>query len=299
MNKLNLVEVADKIEQLFIDQENYVFTKYVTEFHKDGKFGGDHVAFIMIDPSTSPATFYEVTSPFDLVSGKAPQLALVFYNGECILNTDYTEYAAMRTGIMDAIILRKTRLETNGLRILMFGSGKTATWSIRGIGAVIPDIKSIDYWSKNGKKNLFEKEGAMAGISLNFEAGWREKLSEYDVIICHTNATEPVLKSDDLLRVKDGVEIHSFIGSTENGEIADEFYNSDSQLISDWPKILDDNRIMQRALKNGVDSKEIDYLKNLFSDGYKQDSSKKRLICQLGGTSIQNLAVLQLLTSAA
>lgn len=295
MKVVDLLAVASEIERAFVHQDKYVFAKYVTEFKRGNEFGGDHVTFIMIDPLQTPPMFYEVTSPFDLISGKAPQLALAFSNGECVLNTDYTEHAAMRTGIMDALVLRKTRHDLHNLKILLFGSGKTATWSVKGMATITPDIKTVDYWSKSGKKRGFEEMATEVGIKMNYEPDWHKKLGEYDVIICHTNATEPILKADDISRVKAGVEIHSFIGSSENGEIADEFYLGDAKIVSDWPHILEDNKIMQRARKKGMKSGEIVYLKELFGGKPININDQKRLICQFGGTPIQNLAVMKVL----
>jgi ornithine cyclodeaminase/alanine dehydrogenase-like protein (mu-crystallin family) len=292
---INLYDLAGKIKQVFLEQDKYVFGKYVAEFQKDGKFGGDFVYFAMIDPSTAPATFYEVTSPFDLVSGKAPQLALVFRDGKCILNTDYTDYAAMRTGIMDGVVLAQTQ-KNKRINVLLFGSGKTASWSIRGLAELTPWIKRVDYYSKSGKKKSFESLGKEVGIELVFTEGWREQLSNYDVIICHTNASEPILSAQDMARVKKGAQIHSFIGSTEHGELADELYQG-AEVVSDWPKILEDNKIMQRATTTGgVESGKIVYLKEFFGNNYQLKADVPYTIFQFGGTPLQNLAVLQLLT---
>lgn len=296
MQTIVLKELAAQIKQVFLEQDTYVFGKLVTEFEKDGKFGGDFVYFAMIDPSTTPATFYEVTSPFDLVSGKAPQLALVFRDGKCVLNIDYTDYAAMRTGIMDGVVIAQTQ-SNKPVNVLLFGSGKTASWSIRGLAELTPWIKRIDYYSKSGKKASFESLSKEQGIELVYTQAWREQLSSYDVIICHTNASEPILTAADMASVKQGAEIHSFIGSTEHGELADEFYSAQAQIVSDWPKILADNKIMQRATTTGgVEPGKIVYLKEFFGNNYHLKAGVPYTIFQFGGTPLQNLAVLQLLT---
>lgn len=293
---IDLKQLGEQIKRVFLEQDNYVFSKKVVEFESGGKFGGDFVTFVMIDPSSTPPTFYEVTSLFDLISGKAPQQALVFRDGDCVFNADYTDYAAMRTGIMDGIVLAQTQ-KNKHVKVLLFGSGKTASWSVRGLAALTPWITQVDYFSKSGKKGPFERLGQKAGIALMYREDWRKQLSEYDVIICHTNAAGPILTATDVASVRSGVQIHSFIGSTEHGELADEFYAEQAEVVSDWPKILDDNKIMQRAVSTGgVKSDSIVYLKQFFAVNYRLKQDVPYTIFQFGGTPIQNLAVLQLLT---
>ena len=106
---IDLKVLANEIEKNFVEQDKYVFEKKVTEFKVEDAFVGDIINFLMFDGSTNPPTFYEVSTPFDLVSKKAPQHALVFRDGKCTFQTDYTDYAAMRTGLMDALTLIHTQ----------------------------------------------------------------------------------------------------------------------------------------------------------------------------------------------
>lgn len=295
---MDLIQVAEAIERVFVEQDKYVFGKYITEFERAGKFGGDVYNFVMIDPLSTPPTFYMVISPFDLVSGKAPEHALLFRDGACIYNQDFTGYTAMRTGLLDALVLKQTQPKRDRLKILLLGSGMTATWSVKGMAVLTPEIKQADYYSKGGQKASFETMGREVGIELNHRQDWREQLGDYDVIICHTNAAEPILTASDISKVKQGVEIHSYITSTEHGELADEFYGPRAQIVSDWPKILEYNKVLQRATKSGgIKPEEITYLRDLFGGKFKRNPGKDYLICQFGGTPIQNLAVLQVLTA--
>lgn len=297
MHNIGLKSLAENIKKVFLEQDRYVFEKKVTEFSVDGKFAGDIINFLMFDPSTTPPTFYEVSTPFDLISKKAPQHALVYRDGKCVFQSDYTEYAAMRTGVMDGLILRHTHNNLEGLKILMFGSGKTASWSVKGLAALTPEIKEVDYYSKSGIKESFETLGVEVGIKLKYQENWRSELDKYDVIICHTRAEAPLLVSEDIPKIKCGAQIHSFITSTEHGELADEFYTNKIELVSDWPKILEYNKILIRAVETGsVSPDKIIYLNEVFSGGYKRNTSTPYTIVQLGGTPVQNLAVLQLLT---
>lgn len=297
MQNLDLTTLAQNIEKVFLEQDKYVFEKKVTEFNINGKFAGDIINFLMFDPSTIPPTFYEVSTPFDLISKKAPQHALVYRDGKCIFQADYTEYAAMRTGIMDSVILRHTHSNLGGLKILMFGSGKTAAWAIKGLAELTPEIKRVDYFSLNGRKEAFEAMGLEHGIELRYVEGWRELLSSYDIVTCHTRTEAPFLLKEDIPSIKPGAQIHSFITSTEHGELADELYTDSVTLVSDWPKILGYNKILMRAVENKrVTPEKIVYLKELFGGSYEQNEKAPYTIVQMGGTPIQNLAVLQMLT---
>lgn len=298
MQNIDLKTLGESIKKVFLEQDRYVFEKKVTEFAVDGKFAGDIINFLMFDPSTTPPTFYEVSTPFDLISKKAPQHALVYRDGKCIFQTDYTEYAAMRTGLMDGLVLSHThKNRLADMKILLFGSGKTATWAMRGLVALTPEIKRVDYVSLNGRKIEFEEIGKEAGIELRYLKNWRTELPNYDIVLCHTRADSPILTKEDIPHIKSEAQIHSYITSTEHGELADEFYTNTINLVSDWPKILDYNKILMRVVANHqVDPDEIQYLRELFDEKYAAKASAPYTIFQFGGTPIQNLAVLQLLT---
>jgi ornithine cyclodeaminase/alanine dehydrogenase-like protein (mu-crystallin family) len=203
----------------------------------------------------------------------------------------------MRTGVMDALILRHTHHNLGDLRILLFGSGKTATWAIKGLAALTPEIRQVDYYSPSGRKEAFELMGQELGIELKHVSNWKSELQNYDIVTCHTRAEAPFLIEEDIPHIKPGAQIHSFITSTEHGELADAFYTKEINLVSDWPKILGYNKILMRAVENKqIKSAEITYLREIFGHKYTPKPEVPYTIYQFGGTPIQNLAVLQLLT---
>ncbi len=297
MQNIDLKSLGENIEKVFLEQDKYVFEKKVTEFNVEGKFVGDIINFLMFDPSTTPPTFYEVSTPFDLISKKAPQHALVYRDGKCIFQADYTEYAAMRTGLMDALILRHTHQNLGDLKILLFGSGKTASWAVKGLAALTPVITLVDYYSPSDRKETFEMMGQELGIELKYVPSWKSELQNYDIVTCHTRAEAPFLTADDIPQIKQGAQIHSFITSTEHGELADAFYTKEINLVSDWPKILEYNKILMRAVENKqIDPEKITYLREVFGGNFVRNEKAPYTMVQMGGTPIQNLAVLQLLT---
>ena len=298
---MDLSTLTKNIKQTFLEQNRYVFEKKVTEFRVNGQFVGDIINFLMFDGSTTPPTFYEVSTPFDLISKKAPQHALVYRDGKCVFQTDYTEYAAMRTGVMDGLVLSHThKNKLNDKKVLMFGSGKTASWSLKGLAALVPEISQIDYFSLSGQKPVFEELGQEIGIQLKYHNDWRDNLSQYDIILCHTRAEAPLLNKYDIKNVKDDAQIHSYITSTEHGELVDEFYTNKINLVSDWPKALEYNKILMRVVANKqVEPSSIVYLREVLGGTYVPKPGSPYTIFQFSGTPIQNLAVLQLLTSGA
>ena len=116
MENNKITQVLANIQNVFIHEDQYELRKSVEEFQDaDMKFLGDFVSFLMVDKG-----------------------------GKLLLNTDYTDYAAMRTGAMDSIALKASGIEKlSQKRILLFGTGRTARWSLRILQTVFEDLKEI------------------------------------------------------------------------------------------------------------------------------------------------------------
>lgn len=295
MENNKITQVLANIQNVFIHEDQYELRKSVEEFQDaDMKFLGDFVSFLMVDKNINPPTFYLVASPYDLISKKDPQHALVWQGGKLLLNTDYTDYAAMRTGAMDSIALKASGIEKlSQKRILLFGTGRTARWSLRILQTVFEDLKEIEYInSTNNKSEDFEAFSKDLGVTA--KVGGKENLEEYDIIICHTNAKEPILKDDDIDRIKKSAIITTFIGSTEHGEVADDFYNSSANIVLDWEQNL---KVAKDLMRSKTSEKEIIYLKDLLTKERTLSSEKEYTIFRFVGTPMQNLGVLQALIS--
>jgi ornithine cyclodeaminase/alanine dehydrogenase-like protein (mu-crystallin family) len=295
MDTKKINQVLTNIQNVFIHEDQYELRKSIEEFQdSDKKFLGDFVSFLMVDKNTNPPTFYLVASPFDLISKKDPQHALVWQGGKLLLNTDYTDYAAMRTGAMDSIALKASGIEKLSLKkVLLFGTGRTARWSLRILKTAFKDLKEIDYInSTNTKSEEFESFSNELGVIA--KVGEKEKLVEYDIIICHTNAKAPILSKDDIKRIKKTAIITTFIGSTEHGEVADEFYNGNANIVLDWDKNF---KIAKDLVRSKISEKNIIYLKDLLTKSKSLSSEKKYTIFRFVGTPMQNLGVLQALIS--
>ena len=132
-NSMNYSDLITSLKQTFINQDKYFFDKHVPEFKKDGVFLGDYFSQLAVEPFEAKAPrFYHIFSPFDVISNKAPQHAVVFEAGDILLNIDFDQYVSMRTAAMSVVVLKALGYENlDGKNVLLFGSGRIATQSAR------------------------------------------------------------------------------------------------------------------------------------------------------------------------
>ncbi len=294
MKDLNLKNLGEKITEAFINQNQFVFAKVITDLKNGDVSVGDWFNYLMCDPKSNPPIFYQVSSPFDMVSKKAPQHALVFQNGKCILQTSYTDYAAMRTGILDALVLKSLDVkQLSDKKVLICGAGKTASWSLKGLKAYFPDLKEITYLTTESKRSEFEDLAKTLGVKAHHTTD--NNPSEYDIILCHTNTKDSIFKDPTL--IKPGAILTGFISSTPYGEFCDDFYNSDlANILIDWDMNLPRMGFIERAVTNGkVKKEEIVDLKDLFKGSYVPKANAKYTLFTSIGTPIQNIALLKML----
>jgi ornithine cyclodeaminase/alanine dehydrogenase-like protein (mu-crystallin family) len=288
-------KLVEGIGQVFIDQDQYFFDKHVPEFKKDGKFFADYFSQLAVEPLSEKAPrFYHFVSPFDVVSNQAPQVALIFEGGELIRQMDFAQYVVLRTAAMSAVVLKGLGVASlEDKKVLLFGAGKTASEAVKILAATM-GLKSVDVVSKSGDLTKIKDATNSTGVIINH--GNAENISAYDIIICHTNCSSPVITPNQLNSIKQGAIIASFITSTEHGELPDELYDSArANVIVDWPQTIAGAKDLQRAV-NGPSLEEatIITLKELLS-GAKIDINKQYTVYRSTGTPIQNLAVAKLL----
>jgi ornithine cyclodeaminase/alanine dehydrogenase-like protein (mu-crystallin family) len=295
MDNNKIKEIVSNIENAFINEDNYELKKVVEDLHDgDNNFLGDFVSFLMVDKNSNPPTFYFVASPYDLISKKDPQHALVWQGGDLLLNTDYTDFAAMRTGAMDSIALKLCSINSLAKkRVLLFGTGRTAKWSLKILKVIFDDLAEVNYINSTNNRSE-EFETFCNEIGINALVGSKDDLKNYDIILCHTNAREPVLQVEDLDKIKKGTIITTFIGSTEHGEVADEFYNEEANIVLDWEKNL---KVAKDILRSKTPESSILLLRELLTDEKSLFKDRKYTVFRFVGTPMQNLGVLQALAS--
>lgn len=283
------------IKQAFINQDRYFFDKHVPEFVKNGKFLGDYFNNIAVEPfEDKPPRFYHVFSPFDVISNKAPEYAVIFENDELILQVDFDRYIALRTAAMNAIVLEALGVaDLANKKVLLFGSGKIASEAVNILTSEL-GLAGIDVITKSGDLTKIKSATEQSGVSIN--TGDIGNIGDYDVIICHTQSTEPVISKEQLTSIKQGAVLTSFISSTEHGEFPDEVFNStQANIVTDWQQTLEGAKDLKRALEAGqFNEQDLVYVKDLLH-GKGIDQSKHYTVYRSTGTPIQNLAALQLL----
>lgn len=290
-------DIIDNIRRVFIEQEKYLFDKHVPEFFINGNFLGDYYNLICVEPKADkPPRFYHTLSPFDMVSKKAPDRAIVFENGELLLDMDFTDYVPLRTAAMTTLVLPTVGVKSlKDKKIVIFGVGKVAQQSVKLLKLVYPELSELWCVSKSSKLDVISNLAKSLDVTVHHADS--NNLSEFDIIICHTSADAPVLDKAAKSSLKTGVFIATFISSTEHGEVDDDYYDSGSaNIVCDWEPTKTGAKDLNRALASGaVSDDSVIVLKDLLTGLSKIDPSKQRTIYRSVGTPIQNLAVLQLL----
>lgn len=289
MSEFDHTRLLALFDEVFANDDQYQAFKIVREFTEAGEFSGDYHQFLMYEPQEAAAPrFYNVGGPYDLVSKKAPQTAQVFQNGELILNIDYTSYVDVRTGAMDAFLLKLLESDPTDKRILYIGAGHIAVNSIATLKAIFGSVDTVDYTSRASKPDFEEKAHDIGVVALFRET---PNISEYDFIFMHTNTSEPIIT--DSANIKEGAVITTFITSTQHGEVADDIYNHNANVVVDLTENIDHLPDLKRAVNAGKINEPIS-LKQLLQ-GKNIDSSKDYTIFRSGGTALQNFAMLKLL----
>lgn len=294
-DQMDYAKLLASIKQTFADQDQFFFDKHVPEFAKDGKFLGDYFNQLAVEPlGDKPPRFYHTFSPFDVISNKAPHYAVVFEAGEQLLNIEFDKYVSMRTAAMSAVVLKAIGFSSLAdKKVLLFGSGKIATESAK-ILASERGLTSIDVITRSGDLTNIKTATSESNLSIN--TGDISNIGQYDVIIAHTQTSEPLFSNEQLASIKQGAFLASFISSTEHGEFPDEVYDkTNANIITDWQQTLAGAKDLKRALDaHQFDEQDLIYLKDLFT-GKTIDQSKRYTVYRSTGTPIQNLAALKLL----
>lgn len=256
---------------------------------------GDYFNQLAVEPrGDKPPRFYHTFSPFDVISKKAPHYAVVFEAGEQLLNIEFDSYVSKRTAAMSTLVLQSLGVSSLAdKKVLLFGSGKIATECAKILASEL-GLTSIDVLTRSGDLTNIKTATTESNLSVN--TGVINNIGQYDVIIAHTQAAEPLFSSEQVADIKPGAFLASFISSTEHGEFPDDVYDkTNANIITDWEQTLTGAKDLKRALDaHQLDEQGWIYLKDLFT-GKTIDQRKRYTVYRSTGTPIQNLAVLKLL----
>lgn len=294
--KMNYQKLVSKIKWMFINEHNFQIKKIVQEFTRDNEFIADYFNYIMLeDRNHLPPLLYHVMSPYDVISTKSPQQAIVWNDGKAVLNIDFTEYSDMRTGAMDTIGLQTYGVLTmEDKNLLIFGTGNIAKWAIRILKDSFKDLTKIEYINS---RNCRDEEFELFCTELGIESvvGSKTNLSNYDFILCHTSSKSSIIKKEDIANIKNGCVITNFTSLPNSSEVADEFYSENANVVLDWNSNLERAHEINRMVEQGSLSKDsILVLKDLLKSN-KRIQHKDYTVFRFMGTPMQNLAILKLL----
>lgn len=291
-------ELAEKIKEVFIHQGKYQFGKNLDPFTVDGEYAGDFLNYLIFEPQgEKPPRFYAIGSSYDVISKKAPQQAMIFENGQVILNIDYTAFCDMRTGLMDALVMQALGYtDITGKKILYLGTGGVARASLQALKELFPEVQDVDYINRSQDPKEFGGIARELGVQVHF--GDLENIGQYDFIFGHTTSTEPVLTASHLQQIKKGAFISCFVAM--GGEIADKFFTTNNvNLIADYEKTKEVSNEMKKAIgEDRIDEEKVIYLKDLFEGTSQLLEGPLYTLYRSTGTPMQNLAVLKLLLAS-
>lgn len=294
MDQLDYKELGANIRQVYLAGDKYQLDKHVPAFKKDGEYVGDFFSLTMFElDGQNPPIFYHTYSPYDIITGKSSDHAVIFRSGEIVMATEFTPYMRQRTGVMTAVVLEGLGVkEMHSKKVLYIGTGNIAQRDLAALKTYYPDLQTVSYINRTGQIGAFFELASSIGVVV--EQSSLEHFSDFDVIICHTNAKDPVLTSAMVKDIKQGAILTVF--SSENfTEVASEFFNTNNAtVLIDWPATIEESPDLHAAVQQGIaDSSKIVSLKSFFADGVQKNVSYT--IYRSHGTPMQNLAALQLL----
>ncbi len=193
MINIHYTDLAEKIKEVFVAQDTFILNKHFPEFRLNGKYFCDYLSMLIIEPQgKNPPIFYNTFSPFDIISQKAPDQAVIFQGGKMLLNVDFTDYISQRTGIMDAVVLKALGIKhIQEKQVLFIGTGKVASCSLIALKSIYPDMESVQYLNESGNVEKFAQTAEKLEITIT--KGDLEEIGKYDYIFCHARSIQPAL----------------------------------------------------------------------------------------------------------
>lgn len=292
IDKLDLIEVVTEIKNSFINQKQLSMYRDIHEhMDSEGSFAGDDHVFSIYNKKENE--FYFVISPYDSISKKAPQQALIFKNGELQLDFDFTSLADIRTGAMDTLLLKSLqRKDIDQKNILYFGTGSITQWSIKILKACFPELKSVHYINRSGELSK-EMQNISSDLDINIEMTTKENIGDFDYIFCHTSTDKPVIDRADKENLKSGAVIASYLTLNNFDEIDDSFWNTtENNVVVSWKKEIQNSKDLKRAEEaNKIEEAKLITIQDLLNRKSKIDTTKTTVF-RSAGTPIQNAAML-------
>ncbi len=294
MNDTGYLKLAEAIQSIYLNLGKYRFDKHVPVFKLDDTYLADCFNITILEPRELQAPiFYHIYSPYDVVSKKAPQYATIFQAGNVLLHVEVTSYVNQRTGVMSPLVLRTLGAkDVANKNILFVGTGNIARCALAAFKEFYPDLQHVDFI--NSGSDAEEFLALAAQLQLTASRSELNRIGEYDVIICHSSATQPVLSADLQERVKPGALITTF-ASEDHSDISKEYYDTNkANIIVDWQHTIDEASELQSAVAEGLARQgAITTLEELFNGKYTGVGDKRYTVYRSHGAPMHDLAYLQ------
>ena len=121
---------------------------------------------------------------------------------------EFDSYVSKRTAAMSAVVLQAIgTVNLADKKVLLFGSGKIATESAKILASEL-GLPNIDVITRSG--DLTRIKAATSESNLVINAGDINNIGQYDIIIAHTQTTEPLFSREQLANIKQGAFLASF-----------------------------------------------------------------------------------------
>lgn len=295
-NQLDFIDLGNYIKDVFLNKERYQVNKNVPTFYKEGKYVGDFFNFTMLELAGNgkPPIFYHNYSPYDVISSKTTDYAAIFQNGERLADFKFDPYLVQRTAVMTSLIVKSLNLDISDKKILFIGTGRIAQKDLESLKVYFPKLKQVYFLNNSGRSS--EAFTSLAG-SMNIKAlsAKLKDISEFDLIICHTNSKTPVITDDLISSIKRGALITSFSSEDFTELSSGVFDGTKADIIVDWSQTIDEVPELKEAIQIGICQKDdIIYLKDLFLDKKHPRKDKQYSVYRSHGTPMQNLAAMKL-----
>lgn len=287
-------DLVNNIKKVYLQKDRFEMQKHIADFHDEsGAYVWDYFnLFIQERIQNQAPKLYHIGWPFDLISNKAPQRALIFQNGELLFDQDITHEVNVRTAAMNFVVLSALWVGSLGSKkILLVGTGNVWKEFLKQLKDFDDSVTSLDYSNTRDKDEEFESLGATIGVSCN--PVQLTSLESYDIIALHTSSRKPVISKELFATVKHTAIVTSFMGG--HGEIEWSVYDGQVQVIIDRAQTLKDAKELALQIENGSFSKDSVILLDELLSGAKKPNNEKPIIYRSTGAPMQSLAILQLM----
>jgi ornithine cyclodeaminase/alanine dehydrogenase-like protein (mu-crystallin family) len=269
------------------------YQRALLEFEDNaGGFLGDNVfetSFLLRDGQ--PPLIYEVSGPYDTVSNEYATVGRIYESGKRVFECDMKDQIQQRTAAM--VTLFFDAIGHAPEKVMMVGSGKLATETVKYLKHSMPGLTALDYHARTEQAEMFLTVCAELGIEASFQPTL--DLSAYDTIIMVTNTSEHLVTADNIGDMKSGAVIASLCTTSQVGEIAGDVYGRDDvNVIFDYDLTRTFTHDM-RAANDAGHLGDVAFLSDILNAETSLDLAAKKNILRITGTPMQNVAVLDMM----